>query len=164
MSDEFKSRLESAIARGKKRAEMKSSQQRQQQLSEEELKRLHTSYRLALSEQIETAIHGVADHFPGFQQESLFGEVGWGSACFRDDLRIESGRRSNQYSRLEMVIRPYSDLRVLDLKGKGTVLNRELFNRSYYAAVADLDIEEFENLINTWAIEYAEVYAAKSQR
>ena len=120
----------------------------------EELRRLHTSYRLALSDRIETAIHGVGDHFPGFRQGSLFGEVGWGSACYRDDLRIESGRRSNQYSRLEMVIRPYSDLRVLDLKGKGTVMNRELFNRSYYVPIAEVDVEEFEQLIDTWAIEY----------
>lgn len=163
MSDEFESRLESAISRGKKRAELKASQQRQKELSEEELRRLHTSYRLSLSEQIESAIHRVGDHFPGFQQESLFGEVGWGSACYRDDLRIESGRRVNQYSRLEMVIRPYSDLRVLDLKGKGTVMNRELFNRSFYLPVAEVDVEEFEQLIDTWAIEYAEMYAAKSQ-
>lgn len=163
MSDEFQSRLESAIARGKKRAELKASQQRQNELSAEELKRLHTSYRLALSERIESTIHGVSEHFPGFRQESLFGEVGWGSACFRDDLRIDSGRRVNQYSRLEMVIRPYSDLRVLELKGKATVMNRELFNRSYYAPVAEVDVEEFENLIDTWAIEYAEVFAAKSQ-
>jgi hypothetical protein len=162
MSDEFESRLESAISRGKKRAELKASQQRQKELSEEELRRLHTSYRLTLSERIESAIHRVADHFPGFRQESLFGEVGWGSACFRDDLRIESGRRSNQYSRLEMVIRPYSDSRVLDLKGKGTVMNREMFNRSHYVPVAEVDIEEFEQLIDTWAIEYAELYAAKS--
>lgn len=162
MNDDFKSRLEAAIARGKQRADAKSSQQRQQQLSKEELKRLHTSYRLTLSEQIESAVHGVADHFPGFQQESLFGEVGWGSACFRDDLRIEAGRRTNQYSRLEMVIRPYSDLHVLDLKGKGAVMNREIFNRSYYVPVAEVDIDEFTNLINAWSIEYAELYAAKS--
>ena len=163
MSDEFESRLDAAIARGKKRAEVKASQQREKELSEEELRRMHTSYRLSLSDQIESAIHGVSDHFPGFQQESLFGEVGWGSACYRDDLRIESGRRTNMYSRLEMVIRPYSDLRVLDLKGKGTVMNRELFNRSYYLPVAEVDVEEFRQLIDTWAIEYAEVYAAKSQ-
>ncbi len=163
MSDDFESRLESAISRGKKRANWKASQERQKELSEEELRRMHTSYRLSLSERIEGAIHRVADHFPGFQQESLFGEVGWGSACFRDDLRIEAGRRTNQYSRLEMVIRPYSDLSVLDLKGKGTVMNRELFNRSFYVPVAEVDIEEFEQLIDSWAIEYAEVYAAKSQ-
>lgn len=163
MSDDFESRLESAISRGKKRADWKASQERQKVLSEEELRRLHTSYRLALSERIESAVQGVADHFPGFQQESLYGDVGWGSACFRDDLRIDSGRRVNQYSRLEMVIRPYSDLHVLDLKGKGTVMNRELFNRSFYVPVAEVDIEEFQQLIDTWAIEYAEVYAAKSR-
>ncbi len=162
MSDDFESRLESAISRGKKRANWKASEERQKELSEEELRRLHTSYRLSLSERIEGAIQRVADHFPGFQQESLYGEVGWGSACFRDDLRIESGRRNNQYSRLEMVIRPHSDLNVLDLKGKGTVMNRELFNRSFYVPVAEVDIEEFQQLIDSWAIEYAEVYASKS--
>jgi len=162
MSDDFESRLESAISRGKKRADWKASQERQKELSEEELRRLHTSFRLSLSERIEVAVQRVADHFPGFQQESLYGEVGWGSACFRDDLRIDAGRRTNQYSRLEMVIRPYSDLHVLDLKGKGTVMNRELFNRSFYVPVAEVDIEEFEQLIDTWAIEYAEMYAAKS--
>lgn len=163
MSDDFESRLESAISRGKRRAELKASQQRQKQLSEEELRRLHTSYRLTLSERIEKAVHRVADHFPGFQQESLFGEVGWGSACFRDDLRMDAGRRHNQYSRLEMVIRPYSDLGVLDLKGKGTVMNRELFNRSFYVPIPDVDLEEFSQLIDAWAIEYAEMYAAKSR-
>ncbi len=163
MSDDFESRLESAISRGKKRAEFKASQERQKELSEEELRRLHTSFRLTLSDRIEGAIQRVADHFPGFRQESLYGDVGWGSACFRDDLRIESGRRDNQYSRLEMMIRPYSDLNVLDLKGKGTVMNRELFNRSFYVPVAEVEIEEFEQLIDSWAIEYAEIYAAKSR-
>lgn len=163
MSDDFQSRLESAISRGKKRAEHKATQERQKELSEDELKRLHTSFRLSLSERIEKAVLQVADHFPGFQQESLFGEVGWGSACHRDDLRIDAGRRSNQYSRLEMVIRPFNNLHVLDLKGKGTVMNRELFNRSYYLPIAEVEQDEFERLIDSWSIEYAEVYAASSQ-
>ncbi len=163
MSDDFKSRLESAIERGKQRADHKANQERQKELSEEELKRLHTSYRLSLSDRIEQSVHGVADHFPGFRTESLFGEVGWGEAAYRDDLRIEAGRRSNQYSRLEMVIRPFSHLKVLELKGKGTVMNRELFNRSHFVPVAEVDVEEFQRLIDAWAIEYAEMYAAKSR-
>lgn len=162
MSDEFNSRLESAIARGKRRAEHIASQERQQELSEEELRRLHTSYRLALSERIETAVHRVADHFPGFRTESLFGESGWGTACYRDDLRIEGGKRTSQYSRLEIMIRPFTDLHVLDLKGKGTVMNRELFNRSHYVEIEDADLEEFRQLIDAWAIEYAEIYSARS--
>jgi len=163
MSDDFESRLQSAIERGQQRADQRASAKRAQQLSEEELRRLHTSYRLSLSERIEKAIHRVADHFPGFREESLFGEVGWGSACYRDDLKIVAGRRENQYSRLEMVIRPYSDLRVLDLKGKGTVMNRELFNRAFFVPVAEVELEEFEQLIDTWAIEYAEVYATRTR-
>lgn len=163
MSDDFTSRLESAIERGRRRAEYQASEERRKELSEEDLKRLHTSYRLSLSERIETAVHRVADHFPGFRTEAVFGEEGWGEACYRDDLRLDSGRRSNLYSRLELVIRPYSDLRVLDLKGKGTVLNREIFNRSHYTKIAEVDPEEFTQLIDTWAIEYAELYAAKSK-
>ena len=42
-------------------------------------------------------------------------------------------------------------------------MNRELFNRSHFVAVGDVEIEEFEQLIDAWAIEYAEVYAAKSR-
>jgi hypothetical protein len=163
MNDDFESRLESAISRGQRHADVKATQQRKSELSADELRRLHTSCRLSLSDRIETAINRVADHFPGFQIESLFGEVGWGSACFRDDLRIISGQRTNQYSRLEMVIRPHTDLNVLDLKGKGTVMNRELFNRSHYVAVGEVEVEDFEQMIDVWAIEYAEVYAAKSR-
>jgi len=162
MGDDFESRLESAISRGRERAGLKASQARQQELTEEEKRRLHTTHRLALSERIESAIQRVADHFPGFRQESMYGEVGWGAACYRDDLRIEQGRRTNQYSRLEMVIRPHTDSHVLDLKGKGTVMNRELFNRNFFVPVSEVDVVEFENLIDTWAIEYAEMYASKS--
>lgn len=158
----FQSRLESAIARGKRRADVGAEQQRAKQLSEEELRRMHTSFRLALSEQIEQSVHQVADHFPGFREESIYGEAGWGAACYRDDLKIVSGRRENQYSRLEMMIRPLGGAKVLDLKGKGTVMNRELFNRSYFVEIADVDQQEFAQLIETWSIEYAEVYAARA--
>ncbi len=160
--DDFTSRLQSAIERGKKRAQHKADLQRAKELSEEELKRLHTSFRLTLSDRIETAVSRVADHFPGFRQEGLFGEIGWGAACYRDDLHIEAGRRENLFSRLEMMIRPYSHLKVLELKGKGTVANRELFNRNHFVPVSEVDQEEYEQLIDGWAIEYAEIYAAKS--
>mgnify|MGYP001819858672 CR=1 FL=1 len=162
MSEDFKSRLQSAIERGQKRKQLSASEAKQKELSEEELKRLHTSFRLTLSERIEAKVHSVVDAFPGFRQESLFGEVGWGTACYRDDLLIKSGRRTNQYSRFEMVIRPYTDLQVLELKGKGTIKNREFFNRSYFRKIAEVDIDEFENVIDSWTIEYAEQYAAKS--
>ncbi len=162
-ASDFESRLESAIARGKQRAEVGMAQQRAQQLSEEELRQMHTAFRLSLSERIENAVHQVADHFPGFREESIFGEAGWGTACYRDDLKLTNGRRENLYSRLELVIRPLSQHKVLDLKGKATVMNREVFHRSFYLHIADVDSSEFERLIDTWAIEYAELYAAKAR-
>ncbi|MCS7470196.1 MULTISPECIES: hypothetical protein [Stieleria] len=162
MKDDFQSRLESAIQRGQRRRDHSASEAKRKELTEEELKRLHTSYRLSLSERIEVKMRSIIDAFPGFRQEALFGEVGWGTACYRDDLRIKSGRRSNAYSRFEMVIRPYSDLRVLDLKGKATVENREIFNRSLFRNIEEVDVEEFEDVIDAWTIEYAEQYAARS--
>lgn len=162
MSDDFKSRFESAIQRGQQRRDHSADEAKRKELTEEELRRLHTSFRLTLSERVEAKIQDIIDAFPGFRQEALFGEVGWGTACYRDDLLILNGRRSNQYSRFEMVIRPYSDLRVLDLKGKGTVKNRELFNRAMFRNVDEVDVQEFDDVIDAWTIEYAEQYASKS--
>jgi hypothetical protein len=161
MSDDFERRLQSAIQRGERRSERHSQAARQSQLTEEEFKRLHTKYRLSLSERIEKAIDGVAQHFPGFRKETLYGEVGWGAACWRDNLVVEAGKRSSQYSRLEMTIRPPSSYHVLELKGKGTVANKEHFNRTHFVPLQEVDEEDFARLIDTWAIDYAEFYAAR---
>ncbi len=161
MSDDFDQRLQSAIQRGEKRGQRHDQIARQAQLTEEEFKRLHTMYRLSLSERIERAIAGVAQHFPGFRQETLYGEVGWGAACWRDDLIVEAGKRTNQYSRLELMIRPPTNYHVLELKGKGTVANKEHFNRLHFVPLQEVDEEDFARLIDTWAIDYAEFYAAR---
>jgi hypothetical protein len=161
MSDDFQQRLQSAIQRGERRGERHEQAVRQSQLTEEEFKRLHTKYRLSLSDRIEHAVDGVAQHFPGFRKETLYGEVGWGAACWRDNLVVEAGKRSNQYSRLEMTIRPPSSYHVLELKGKGTVANKEHFNRTHFVPLQEVDEEEFARLIDTWAIDYAEYYASR---
>ncbi|MEM0927043.1 MAG: hypothetical protein AAGJ83_13460 [Planctomycetota bacterium] len=163
MSEDFRSRLESAIRRGEQRRDRSESDAKRQELSAEELKRLHSSLRLSLSDLIEGKIKSIADAFPGFRVESMFGDVGWGAACYRDDLQIAGGKRNNQYSRFEIVIRPFnSELKVLDLKGKATVKNRELFNRTLFRDIAEVDAVEFESVIDAWTIEYAEQYAARS--
>ena len=64
---------------------------------------------------------------------------------------------------LTVTERRVGDVTILDLKGKATVMNRELFNRAHFLPVAEVDPEEFEQLIDAWAIEFAEVYAARSQ-
>ena len=162
MSNDFDQRLRSAIQRGQRRGERHEQAARAAQLTEEEFKRLHTSHRLVLSERIEQAIESVAHNFPGFRTELLYGEVGWGAACYRDDLQIVANRRSNHYSRLEMTIRPLTSSHVLELRGKGTVMNKEFFNRVHFVPLVEVDIDDFARLIDVWAIDYAEYYASRT--
>ena len=157
----FDDRLAKAIERGQVRGAHREAAERARQLTEEELKQLHTQYRLQFSEHIERCLRPLPSHFPGFQFETVFGERGWGAACSRDDVDAGSGgRRANFYSRLEMTIRPYSSLHVVDLAAKGTIRNREVFTRNHYELLNDVDPETFLHLIDVWVLEYAELFAA----
>jgi hypothetical protein len=159
----FEDRLHKAIERGKRRSEARRSEAEAQALSEEELKRLHSSYRLRISEHIEKCIRQLPNYFPGFRLETLYGERGWGIACSRDDLRVSGDkRRANDYSRLEMTVRPASSLQILELAAKGTIRNKEVFNRNYFEKLQDVDLEKFMELVDVWVVEYAELYAAKT--
>jgi len=159
----FQDRLHKAIERGKRRGEAKRSEARAKALSEEELRRLHSTYRLQLSEHIEQCIRQLPNFFPGFRLETLFGERGWGAACSRDDLHVSRGRRKeNDYSRLEMTVRPPSEMHVLDLAAKGTIRNKEVFNRNFFEKLEEVDLEKFLELVDVWVLEYAELFAAKT--
>jgi hypothetical protein len=159
---DFDQRLQKAIERGHRRSETEAQAQAARGMSEEELRRLHSQYRLQMSEHIETCIRRLLHHFPGFEFETIYGERGWGAACKRDDVRIQSpGRRNNLYSRLEMTVRPYSSLHVLELSAKGTVHNRELLTRQHYERLVDVDPATFLEMIDTWILEFAEIYATR---
>ncbi len=158
---DFDKRLAKAIERGQLRGADREAAERAEQLSEEELRQLHTQYRLQFSEHIEQCVGQVPHHFPGFQCETMFGDRGWGVACSRDDVDAgPTGRRANFYSRLEMTIRPYSSLQVVELAAKGTIRNREVFNRTHFELINEVDAETFLHLIDVWVLEYAELYAA----
>lgn len=160
---DFDKRLKKAIHRGQRRGDAAARKAEADALSEEEAKHLHSQYRLELSEYIENCIRRLPNHFPGFQYETIYGERGWGAACKRDDVRVVArGRRENAYTRLEMTIRPYSALKVLELNAKGTIHNKELFNRQHYEQVVDADPATFLELIDTWVLEFAELYAERN--
>ena len=159
----FEDRLQKAIERGKRRNAATRSEAESQALSEEELRRLHSSYRLQVSEHIEKCVRQLPNYFPGFRYETLYGERGWGAACSRDDLRLAGDRRrASDFSRLEMTVRPASTMLVLDLAAKGTIRNKEVFNRNYFEKLQDVDLEKFMQLVDVWVVEYAELYAAKT--
>jgi hypothetical protein len=157
----FDDRLQRAIQRGQRRSQAAIDAAKADALTEDELRRRHGAYRLQLSEHIEQCLKRIPGYFPGFQYETIFGERGWGAACHRDDIRIESGRRHHDYSRLEMTVRPFSSYHVLELSAKATIRNKEVFHRTHYELIAEADLPKFIELIDIWVLEYAEMYAAK---
>src|SRR5687768_12439939 len=105
---DFEKRLAKAIERGQRQGSASAEQQQSQTLNEEELKRLHSQYRLQLSEHIENCLRRLPQHFPGFRFESVVSERGWGAAVLRDDSSAARGNaRTNLFSRLEMLVRPF---------------------------------------------------------
>lgn len=162
MSD-FEERLAKAVVRGSTRAAEQKQAEREKTMTLEELKTLHTKYRLSLSEHIEKCIARLPYHFPGFRIETIYGERGWGASASRDDFGSASSKgRNSVYSRLEMTIRPYSDLQVVELTGKGTVRNKEVYNRTHFRKIDEVDEAEYIKLIDAWVVEFAERYAASS--
>jgi hypothetical protein len=158
---DFQQRLEKAIQRGLRTQDTEARARAEQAIGEEELKRLHSQYRLELSEHIERCLKQLAQYFPGFRYETLSGDRGWGAGISRDDLSLSDGRRANYFSRLEMAVRPFSVSHVLELTAKGTIRNKEVYNRNQYHAVSDVDMASFRDLVDRWVLEYAELYAAK---
>jgi hypothetical protein len=158
---DFDEKLHNAIERGQRRSDARAEAQRRAALTEEECKRLHGQYRLQLSDRIEECMKRLPNHFPGFRYETMYGDRGWGAACFRDDIRLARGSRASDYSRLEMTVRPYSSLHVLELTAKGTVRNKEVYTRNFFEPLGEVDIDKFLGLVDAWVLEYAEVYAAQ---
>jgi hypothetical protein len=162
MSD-FEKRLEKAIQRGQRASDARAQAEAEKALTEQELRRLHTQYRLELSEHIENCLRKLPQYLPGFQYETVVTERGWGAAVSRDDISIRPRQvRSTVFSRLEMLIRPLSELYVLELAAKATIRNKEVFNRNHYQKLADIDQASYLQLIDQWTLEFAELYAAKS--
>jgi hypothetical protein len=157
---DFHERLEKAIQRGQHAHDARQRANAEAALGEEELKRRHSQYRLELSEHIENCLKQLPQHFPGFRYESTAGSRGWGAAVSRDDLAVADGRRQNFFSRLEMAVRPFSSAHVLELTAKGTIRNKEVYNRSQYHLLADVDVASFRETIDRWVLEFAELYAA----
>jgi hypothetical protein len=169
---DFQERLERAIERGQRLGNVRAEEEAQRALTEKELQRLHSQARLELCEHIERCLHQLADRFPGFRFETIVDQRGWGAAISREDLRLRRagapgnpltghGSRQTCFSRLEMLVSPVSASLILDLTAKATVCNREIFSRSHYQRLGELDLPAFTDMIDLWVLEFAERYAAE---
>jgi hypothetical protein len=157
---DFRERLQRAAQRGRQARDAKAREEAAKALSEEECRRLHSDYRHALTDHIESCLKQLAENFPGFHYESVMSDRGWGGAVRRDDLALVGGRRDNLFSRLELVVSPHNQFHVLDVSAKGAVRNKENFTRNHYQLLKDADLDAFRNLIEQWTLDYAEQYAA----
>lgn len=158
---EFEERLQRAVQRGSHAAQAREQAARAQALNEEQFRRLHSQYRLELSEHIEQCIAKLPGYLPGFQYENVASDRGWGAAVNRDDADFSGGRRGSVFSRLEIVVRPYSNAHVLDLLARGTIRNKEAFNRTHYQLLQEVALERFIELVDAWSLEFAELFSAR---
>lgn len=166
---DFEKRLQQAIQRGQQESNAKDQARAERTLGEAELRKIHADLRLQFSEHIEECLRQLVDHFPGFEFSSIVGEEGWGSLINRDDLGLGSSRTQPQhknyysryYSKLQLLIRPFSTAHIVELVGKGTIRNKEIFSRTQYQRLPDVDISVMKQTIDQWVLEYAEKYAAQ---
>ena len=157
----FDQRLRRAIERGERVRDARSQSEEVKALDAHGLRSLHSQSRLELSEAIEVVLQRLSEHFPGFDYSTVVGEAGWGARIIRDDLQLIPGQpTTNLYSRLEIVVSSLKDAMILELVGKGTIHNREVFHRRHYQNLDNLDIKAFRDLVDFWSLEYAEQFAA----
>ena len=159
---DFNERLQKAVERGQKHKDLRQREEAARAMSEEECRRLHSKYRLEVTEHIESCLKKLIDYFPGFRSETIVGENGWGSAVSRDDVNMTKDRtRDSLYSRLEMLVTPLGKYHVLNVAAKGTIRNKEVYNRNHDQLLGEFDLESFCEMIDLWILEYAELFAAK---
>lgn len=159
---DFEEKLRKAINRGEERSFHRREDQEQKKLSREDLKNRHNEFRLNLSDYIEKSLKKLIDHFPGFEYETIYGDRGWGGAISRDDItRSAMGKSGSFFSRLELTVRPLNEFHVVNITGKGTIQNKEMFNWNYFKDIPETDSEEFKKKIDAWILQYAEQFAAR---
>jgi|UniRef100_A0A7C4LLK2 hypothetical protein len=158
---DFQERLQRAVQRGEQRRTQSARHQILEQLSEEESRALHAQARAELSDHIEHCLRHLADTFPGFEFQTVLSADGYGAKVRRDDLRARGGRPLvHEYSHLELLVRSYSNSRILEVVGRGTVANKEVLNRSAYQFLNQLDLETLKQQVDQWVLDYAERFAA----
>lgn len=158
---EFENRLQRAIQRGEQTRAEAGREAAARRLSAEELKSIYSRTRLQLIEHIEECLKKLADHFPGFSFQPVMRDDAWGASVSRDDLAMQRGEGAKAlYSRLEMTVTALGSAGIIELVAKGTIRNKEAFHRRNFQRLEQVDVESFNELIDLWVLEYAELYAA----
>ena len=159
---DFESKLREAIERGQNRNAARASAEKKEAMTKEDIRNRHNQFRLNLSDHIESSFKKLAAHFPGFEYEMIYGSKGWGGALSRNDIdRGPDGRAGSFFSRIEITVRPQSEFNVVNIMGKGTIRDKEIFNWNHFEDILESDEEAFIELIDKWILQFAETFAAR---
>ncbi len=159
---DFEKQLEQAIERGQQRNTKREQDREAKDRSADDLKRRHNDFRLHLSEHIEKGLKSLAERFPGYEYDIIYGSKGWGGAIYRTDLKAgPDGKFGSFFSRLELTVRALNDYNVVNIAGKGTISDRELFSWNHFEDIEDAAMEAFEVKLNSWMIQFAEQFASR---
>ncbi|HQX49801.1 MAG TPA: hypothetical protein PLR25_07825 [Planctomycetaceae bacterium] len=158
----FDEQLQKAIQRGEQARMADSASAHADAATEEELRMTHSQLRSDLTEHIESCLKKLCDHFPGFEYTTVVNEKGWGARLTRDDIKLGRGNSRNEYSRLEVLVRPFSDMHILEIATKGTLRNRETLNRSNYRFLKEATLPELKKMVDGIVLEFAQQFSANS--
>lgn len=158
---DFEERLQKAIDRGQRAREAEGQAAGEEQASVEDLRNLHSKLRISLSEHIEGCLKKLCDHFPGFEYSTVMNEDGWGARITRDDINLVDRTNRSLYSRLEMLVKPFSDAHILEISTKGTIRNKESLNRNNFRFLREVEEQDLKGIIDNLVLEFAEKYSAE---
>ena len=159
---DFEDELQQAIERGQKLGNARTVAKKQAAMSKEDIRNRHNEFRLNLSDHIEGCLKRLAQHFPGFDYETLYGSKGWGGALTRNDIdRGPDGRTGSFFSRIEITVRPQSEFNVVNIAGKATIRDKEVFVWNHFEEIEEVQQETMEQMIDKWVLQFAEQFAAR---
>jgi len=135
---DFEDKLEQAIQRGQNRNTAENKAKKESELSKEAIRNRYNEIRLNLSDHIEQGLKS------------------------RNDLdRGPDGKAGSFFSRVEMMVRPQNEFDVINIVGKGTIRDKEMFVWNHFDGIAESDQAQFIQMIDNWLLQFAEQFAAR---
>ena len=80
----------------------------------------------------------------------------------RQDIdRGPDGRAGSFFTRVEITVRPQNEFNVVNIAGKGTIRDKEIFSWNYFEEIEHAKQETFETMLDKWILQFAETFAAR---
>jgi hypothetical protein len=157
---DFRSRIQRAVNSGKGADRGRAAEKREARQAGRKIRELHENFDGELRPHIHTCLEELNREFPAFDMQEVYNEKGRGYALARDDaIRGGSERRDRYYSRLEIYVHHFKDHGYLEVSAKGSIRNKEKYERSEDDRLETLEIDLFKRFVERVVVEYAHDFA-----